>query len=280
MSSKWTVIGLGSVATVALLAALTLWQVAQTRPPPTSDADALAILRSETQALRAELSAILARLDGLDARTSIGLTAPQPHRGENTARLPRPAVAPAEALTQNFAQVVRIADRSTANTGLTVASPVFLRETFGLPRAELDDTCRELTNPRLRGLIATEDVGPIRARLAAPALASLRRVFAEVAAFEPALYDRIASSGSLCVRLIRGATQAASAHAYGLAVDLNIDGQLDSFADGRTQLGLILLADYFHREGWIWGAGFSREDSMHFEVSREKIEEWRALGLL
>jgi hypothetical protein len=113
-----------------------------------------------------------------------------------------------------------------------------------------------------------------------PALASLRKVFAEVKEFEPELHARIASSGSLCVRLIRGSVSSASAHAYGLAVDLNIDGQLDNFADGKTQLGLILLADFFKKEGWIWGAGFSREDSMHFEVSREKIEEWRRLGLL
>jgi hypothetical protein len=43
-------------------------------------------------------------------------------------------------------------------------------------------------------------------------------------------------------------------------------------------LGLTILADFFEAEGWIWGAGFGREDSMHFEVSREMIEQWRAEG--
>ncbi|WP_330848789.1 M15 family metallopeptidase [Mangrovicoccus ximenensis] len=71
-----------------------------------------------------------------------------------------------------------------------------------------------------------------------------------------------------------------STHAFGLALDVNIAGQLDNFADGRTQLGLILIADYFHEEGWVWGAGFRREDSMHFEVSRQQLEEWRAEGLI
>ena len=58
----------------------------------------------------------------------------------------------------------------------------------------------------------------------------------------------------------------------------DIDGVLDDFADGRTQLGLTILADLFQAEGWIWGAGFGREDSMHFEVSRELLEKWRQLG--
>jgi len=48
--------------------------------------------------------------------------------------------------------------------------------------------------------------------------------------------------------------------------------------DGKTQLGLTILAEFFKREGWYWGAGFGREDSMHFQVSREKIETWRRLG--
>lgn len=281
MTNRWKIFTVGSVAALSILAAPVAWQIAGTEREAAPDASAFAAMQAEMQSLKQEIAALRAQVDGLDARTSIGITsrlrpvlpeAPGLNRG---AQLPR-----ADGLRENFAQVVLIADRQSANEGLSVASPGFLRQTFGLPRSDLNDDCQGLTNPRLRDLIATETVGPIRARLLAPALASLRRVFAEVEAFEPALYDRIASSGSLCVRLIRGASGAASAHAYGLAVDLNIDGQLDNFADGRTQLGLILLADFFKKEGWIWGAGFSREDSMHFEVSREKIEEWRREGLL
>ena len=92
------------------------------------------------------------------------------------------------------------------------------------------------------------------------------------------LYARINTSGSLCVRRIRGTTDATSTHSFGLAIDLNIDGKLDLFADGKTQLGLIILADFFNTEGWVWGAGFGREDSMHFEVSRQQLESWRAEG--
>ncbi|MEE3099260.1 MAG: M15 family metallopeptidase, partial [Pseudomonadota bacterium] len=177
-------------------------------------------------------------------------------------------------------QVVLIADRRGANEGLTVASPAFLAELIGPPREDLTDDCQTATNPALAALLATENVGPIDARLARPALASLRQVFANVEVYEPELYRRIRSAGSLCVRRIRGSDASASAHAYGLAVDINIDGALDELADGKTQLGLILLADFFRKEGWIWGAGFGREDSMHFEVSREKLDQWRRLGLI
>lgn len=71
-----------------------------------------------------------------------------------------------------------------------------------------------------------------------------------------------------------------STHSYGLAVDLNIDGHLDNFADGKTQLGLTILADFFRDEGWVWGAGFGREDSMHFEISRRQLDDWIAAGIL
>lgn len=274
---------IGVLIALAILAAPVLWQVALHRQETNAAAESLqpTRLEEEVSLLRAELDALRSRVDGLDARTAAGLAAAvaAPPAPERTAALPPPD-APRDSLRDAFDQVVLIADRRSFNDGLTVASPRFLASTFGLPRQDLNDRCQSMANPRLRDLLRTEDVGPIRARLLAPAIASIRSVFAQVQEFEPELYARIASSGSLCVRLIRGSAGSASAHAYGLAVDINIDGQLDNFADGKTQLGLILMADFFKKEGWIWGAGFRREDSMHFEVSREKIEEWRRDGLL
>ncbi|MEM8592235.1 MAG: M15 family metallopeptidase, partial [Pseudomonadota bacterium] len=117
-------------------------------------------------------------------------------------------------------------------------------------------------------------------RMLEPALESLRSVFAAIEAADPDLYARINTAGALCVRHIRGAPGRTSTHAFGLSVDLNIDGQLDQLGDGKTQLGLTILADFFRAEGWYWGAGFSREDSMHFEVSRDLVEQWIAEGKL
>lgn len=179
-----------------------------------------------------------------------------------------------------YAQVVLIANRSTVNRDLDLAGSSFLRETFGLPREDLTDECQSMTNPRLEGLLVLEEVGPVRVRMLKPAVESLRTVFENILRTDPDLYARINTAGSLCVRRIRGATSSASAHAYGLAVDLNIDGVLDTLGDGKTQLGLTILADFFREEGWVWGAAWGREDSMHFEVSRNKIEEWLEAGLL
>jgi hypothetical protein len=113
-----------------------------------------------------------------------------------------------------------------------------------------------------------------------PAIDSLRNVFAKIEATDPDLYARINTAGSLCVRLIRGSSSSISTHAFGLSLDLNIDGKLDTLGDGRTQLGLTILADFFRNEGWYWGAGFGREDSMHFEASRDLVERWIEEGKL
>ncbi|MEX0350638.1 MAG: M15 family metallopeptidase [Paracoccaceae bacterium] len=179
-----------------------------------------------------------------------------------------------------YAQVVLIADRDNVNDGLQLARPSFLRETFGLPREDLSNDCQPMTNERLKSKLVLEQVGPVRVRMLKPAVESLRNVFDNIKRTDPDLYARINTAGSLCVRFIRGSTTSASAHAYGLAVDLNIDGVLDTLGDGKTQLGLTILADFFRQEGWVWGAAWGREDSMHFEVSRDKIEEWVDQGLL
>ncbi len=183
-----------------------------------------------------------------------------------------------DGLSDLFAQVVLIADRRNVNEGLTNSSSSYLMGIFGPPREDLSQDCQPMTNPILKDLVVTRDVGPIRVTMLEPAIISLQQVFRNVQVFEPELYDRISTAGSLCVRLIRSSETSVSTHAYGLSVDLNIDGQLDVLGDDRTQLGLTILAEFFNKEGWYWGAGFGREDSMHFQVSREKIETWRRLG--
>ncbi|MCB1339512.1 MAG: M15 family metallopeptidase [Pseudooceanicola sp.] len=184
------------------------------------------------------------------------------------------------AILDSYAQVVLIANRTDVNNGLEVAGPDYLEAKLGRPREVLTDTCEAMTNEALKAKLVLEEVGPIRVRMLQPAVDSLRRVFANVERADPDLYARINTSGSLCVRRIRGTVDRLSTHSYGLAVDLNIDGQLDMFTDGKTQLGLTILAGFFNQEGWVWGAGFNREDSMHFEISRKQLDEWLANGEL
>jgi len=177
-----------------------------------------------------------------------------------------------------YEQVVLIADRRNVNRGLTVASPRFLIDLLGAPRADLSDNCQSMTNPRLRDLLTLGEVGPVRVNMLRPAAESLGRVFEKIRDSDPYLFERIDTAGALCVRRIRGSQNSVSSHAFGLSLDLNINGKLDTLGDGRTQLGLTIIADFFKAEGWIWGAGFSREDSMHFEVSQEIVERWRSEG--
>ncbi len=177
-----------------------------------------------------------------------------------------------------YAQVVLIANRRNVNRGINVASPSFLEGFLGRPREVLTDDCEPMTNPKLAGMLQRRTVGPVPVQMLEPAAQSLERVFQKVQETDPDLYARINTAGSLCVRRIRGTQSSTSTHSFGLAIDLNIDGKLDTLGDDRTQLGLTILADFFRAEGWVWGAGFSREDSMHFEVSRQMLEQWRAEG--
>lgn len=181
-------------------------------------------------------------------------------------------------LRGQYAKVVSVGDRRGLNQGLKVATPNFLESLLGRPRDVLSDDCEPMTNQKLKNALILEDVGPIRVRMLRPAAESLARIFEKVREIDPDLYAGIQSSGSLCVRRIRGTVDRLSTHSFGLSVDVNIGGFLDTLGDGQTQVGLTILSDFFREEGWIWGAAFGREDSMHFEVSREKIEEWRAAG--
>lgn len=181
-------------------------------------------------------------------------------------------------IADSYAQVVLIAGRRKINAGLSVSTPRFLLEMFGPPREQLSDDCESMTNPKLKEMLVLGDVGPIRVNMLRPAVDSMTRVFERVKQTDIDLYNRISTAGALCVRRIRGSQNSVSTHAFGLAVDLNIDGVLDTLGDGKTQLGLTILSDFFQEEGWFWGASFGREDSMHFEVAKETVLKWRSAG--
>ena len=234
-------------------------------------------LQDQIAALNAQMQALTERVGKVESRPIATAAAPVTNEG---------GAAPQNLTDRNtgvgldYAQVVLIGERRQLNEGLRIASPSYLEGVFGRPRAVLSDDCEAMTNNRLKSKLVLDTVGPIRVRMLQPAADSLTRVFAKIEATDPDLYARINTAGSLCVRQIRGSRQRTSTHSFGLSVDLNIDGQLDRLGDGRTQLGLTILADFFREEGWYWGAGFTREDSMHFEASRDQVERWIAEGAL
>lgn len=168
---------------------------------------------------------------------------------------------------------------------------------FGNPKPPTDPKCdkcgcNERASARVKKLQVTENVGPFRVTGVRPFVDVLRRVFARVKKGNPDLYTALGSDGVLCVRFQRK-TQRLSNHAWGTAIDIKIKNpksgkfELDLPVDnGLVQLGCSLLYDFFQQDGietgeWcFWGAGFSREDGMHFEASDELIRRWKAEGKL
>jgi hypothetical protein len=150
---------------------------------------------------------------------------------------------------------------------------------LGNPRADYGEDCRDITNPRLKPLIETRQLGPIRVRGLRPAVDGLERILAEIAAKAPEIHAVIGTAGMLCARFVRGSTTAISNHSWGTAIDLTLAGKLDDRGDGRVQFGLTKIAPIFNTHGWFWGAGFGTEDAMHFEASDGLIRDWAAEGL-
>ena len=164
------------------------------------------------------------------------------------------------------------------NQGVSSAKQTTMLSAIGNPRGDYDDTCQEVTHPRMRDLISTKDVGPFRARGLAPALDALTTIFAEIKRDQSEVYAGLGTAGMLCARFVRGSTSAISNHSWGTAIDVTLDGVLDRRGDDRVQVGLARIAPIFNRHGWFWGAGFRIEDAMHFEASDELIRRWHTGG--
>ena len=272
---------------IALLMLPLLWLAVQSMMGDSYDYDATGTgidsgARIEIEGLRQQIEALQGQIEQLQSQ--VKEIAARPVGGApaaGIAALPQDQgfVADGEnAILDAYAQVVLIANRRKVNKGINVAGSRWLEQFLGRPREVLSNDCEAMTNPKLKSLLVVADVGPIKVQMLQPAVDSLTRVFEKVRATDPDLYARINTAGSLCVRQIRGTVGRTSTHSFGLAVDLNIDGRLDTLGDGKTQLGLTILADFFNEEGWAWGAAWGREDSMHFEVSQQMLETWRKEG--
>jgi hypothetical protein len=169
---------------------------------------------------------------------------------------------------------------SRINVGITAARQATMLSLLGNPRSNYDDVCREVTNPKLKALIELSSVGPFRVQGLKPAVESLKRILEEVRVLEPDVHDSLGNAGMLCARLVRGSRQSISNHSWGTAIDVTLDGVLDTRGDNRVQQGLSRIAPIFNTHGWFWGAGFRVEDAMHFEVGDDLVRRWHDSGLL
>lgn len=165
---------------------------------------------------------------------------------------------------------------ASLNPGLTAVSNSLMMQLLGAPvlSGRYSQQCQDPTNPKIARNIVLDTVGPFRVRGLLPAVLSLKAVMADIQAEQPAVYKALGTQGMLCCRNVRGSSTAISNHSWGTAIDLTLEGILDTYGDGRVQVGLTLIAPIFNRHGWYWGAAFRKEDGMHFEGSKAKIEQW------
>jgi len=171
-------------------------------------------------------------------------------------------------------------DLDKFNKGITNAKRRTMLSILGKPRHRFDQECRAVTHDWLKTRIVLDDVGPFRVRGFDLAVESLKQIMTDISTKQPEVYKGLGSSGMLCVRLVRNARSQSSIsnHSWGTAIDLNLNGVLDAYGDGRLQIGLRDIAPIFNDHGWFWGVEFRTEDAMHFEVSDELIREWQSKG--
>ncbi|MBD1847405.1 M15 family metallopeptidase [Cyanobacteria bacterium FACHB-63] len=187
-----------------------------------------------------------------------------------------PGIAVKQAHAIDYTRSIPTPARGSINQNLTSPDAELMIRLLGRP-GRLTENCSDLTNPQVKRLIVTKDVGPLKVTGLKPAIEALDRIFAQVKQDKPDLYKQIGTAGMLCVRKVRGGSNFSN-HSWGTAIDIKINRELDERGDGKTQVGLNELYPYFHREGFYWGAGYSRarEDSMHFEASEELMRRWKA----
>jgi hypothetical protein len=187
----------------------------------------------------------------------------------------------------DFSKKVAAPSPTDINTRCHAAKPSTMKEVLGEPRQPLTSDCQnEHASETVRRLVQTRDVGPFRVTGIRPFLDLLERVFARVKRSDADLYHSLGTAGVLCVRKVRGG-KSPSNHSWGTAIDITIQDpatgkhELDlALGDGMVQRGCLELYKHFKADAlesgeWcFWGAGFKREDGMHFEASDELILMW------
>lgn len=238
---------------------------------------------AEITSLRAQQAALVRERDALRDRLAAIPTAPvvapvpvsRPPQALPTAPFD-PGAGPGETEIVDPMQLAK----GRFNRGIIRPTPAALREILGEPRDSYGQDCQPVTDPRLRALLETRKIGVFTVTMIRPALGSLAAVMERLRTEEPQLYGALDTAGGLCARKVRGSVASVSSHAWGVAIDLTLSGQLDRMGDSATQSGLVVMAEFFNEAGWYWGAGYGREDSMHFEAGEALLRQWAAEGRL
>ena len=165
----------------------------------------------------------------------------------------------------------------SVNTGLNSCPPSLLREKFGDPRLSYSQDCKPPTGRTLKANLATGKWFGQKVTGLKWAVESLARIEETIREHHPELVPHMGHQGMICCRYQRGSNSKVSNHAWGNAIDLVFDGEVDRRGDNKCQKWLLIVYPYFHTEGWYWGSEFKTEDSMHFELAEETVRKIKVL---
>ena len=167
---------------------------------------------------------------------------------------------------------VPIPPRDKMNLGLTACTEGTMLAKFGKP-GELTADCSPPTGTFQQRVRKGFNVGPFKVTGLDYAVESLLQIFSDVRKDNQALFDQVKTDGMLCVRARRHNPARYSNHSWGTAIDIHFGGAPVNQGLPLTHRGNLLLAPYFNKYGWYWGAGFSGDsvDSMHFELAEETV---------
>ena len=176
----------------------------------------------------------------------------------------------------DFTERVAIPPKDQMNRNLSSASEATMIRVFGVPGA-LTSECGHPEGPFAKKIVSAVNVGPFRVTGLASAVDDLKQIFSEIKLSDPDLFVAVRTEGMLCVRHRRHNPAHFSNHSWGAAIDLYFGQGVVPQGERITQRGNRSLAPYFEKYGWYWGAEFSGDsvDSMHFEMSEERVNKLR-----
>jgi hypothetical protein len=185
----------------------------------------------------------------------------------------------AEASVTGLADRVPIPPKDQMNRNLSSATEATMLAVLGKP-GSLTKDCSEPSGDYLKRVKHGVNVGPFKVSGLDYAVDTLAQLFAEVKRDLPEVYAGAKTAGVLCVRYRRGNPMRYSNHSWGASIDLYFGDAVVPQGTPRTEHGVLLLAPYFEKYGWYWGAEFSGDsvDSMHFELAEETILKLKAAG--
>jgi len=188
-------------------------------------------------------------------------------------------------IARRFMQRVELTDVLPINKGLTSARERTMVSLLGSPHLPLTTVGQnERASDLVKRNVVTERMTPLfRLTGLEPAIDDVKAILAKAFAKEPDLESVLSTEGMLSVRMRKPTDGSVSTHvsnhAWGTAVDFKIVGFEAPANTGRTVPRFIrLLIPLFNDAGWFSGVGFN--DSMHFEVSEERIREWASKNVL